>query len=174
MSASQIEHNTFDPDSIFSIIRMRIQDLCVCSCRQNAIIAIPRLCSALRQSWREAAFSPLPDHALKRYFSFQLESIRDILDTSPFPELPGQEYQIKDEFLTLINYLFQYFKNFLDTDLISPTAYRNYTLASLDGIAEELSERLKHAAIDEDLRNIIESYAEEMTRKDINIRDTYH
>ncbi len=144
------------------------------SCRGNEPVRLSAHCDELKQSWCETAFSEMPDHALKRYFNFQLESIRDILDTSPFPEPAEKERKVTDELIGLINYLFRYFKNFIDTDVFSPTAYRYYKLASLDGIVHELLAKLKHAAIDEGLRSILVSYVNEMIRPDPDIRDTYH
>jgi hypothetical protein len=173
-TAFSVKETSLQSAGYFMKVRRIIADLQARNLQENEFMVLLPLCGELRQSWCEAAFSPMPDHALRRYFSFQLESIRDILDTSPFPELPGQGHPVKDEFIALINYLFQYFKNFLYTDLISPTAYRNYKLASLDGIVNKLVVKLNNAAIDEGLRNIVESYLKEMICTDPNIHDTYH
>jgi len=174
MTAYPIRQRPFYSAGSFMKLRLLLEDSCNKDCSEIHLTELSEICDELRQTWRETAFSTMPDYALKRYFSFQLESIRDILDTSSFPELHDQGHPVKDELISLINYQFQYFKNHLDADLVSPRLYRIYKLASLDRIVNDLMQKLKHSAIDEKLRNIVESYLEEMRRMDPAIYDTYH
>lgn len=159
---------------LFMRLRCCLQDMLCKKTRLVDFAIISALCGGLKQAWCDAAFSPMQDHAFKRYLNFQLECIQETLDTIPFSALPAAQLAAENEMIGLIDYLFSYFKASIDSTLYAPAIYRNYQLGSLTKSIEELSNKLESHFVDNELKAIINYYISEMSETAGNIHDTYH
>lgn len=128
----------------------------------------------VKQAWQQVAFSELPDHSLRRYFSFHLEGIREILDAFPFLKNLTQEPINESDFIELINYQRRYFDAFFDYNLQAPVVYHRYFFSGIKDLVECVCERLWLSGADACLKELIKGYISEMTATPAHVHDSYH
>jgi len=129
----------------------------------DSAVKISAACTGLAARWKTAVYSDSPDHSLKRYFTYHLEGIREISDTLfECHSHPGEIHQLQQELIALVDYQRKYFRKFFDADAVTPMAYYRNVADTLGAAVSMLTKELKATTVNENLKNCVLSYLNEM------------
>ncbi|MDB5141059.1 MAG: hypothetical protein JWR12_2975 [Mucilaginibacter sp.] len=135
----------------------------------------------IRKAWATAGFSPVSEAALKRYFEFHLEGIRQLSDTffaadrCPCNALRAKAF---DELVLQLNMLidFQrtYFYRYFDRHAVAPEAYQTSFLSEKGAAIDRATNRLSNTAIDPLLKTVVLDYFRQMVSPEYKVRFSFH
>jgi hypothetical protein len=125
--------------------------------------------SAIRSAWNEAIFSGAADRSLKRYFQFQLEGVRERMDTlrcmmnSSGCELHSTRLMsLSSGMVSLLDYLKTYFYRYLDFDIPAPVMYHQLVLESFPARIWSLRRMMENARFSEPLKNCLKDWLDQL------------